>query len=114
MVSRATEPIDEQQIVRFLLGELPEDDRQSVEVRLFQDDSFYHHIVALQEELADSYVRGGLTPDQRKQFESYFLQSQKRKERVDFATAFNGALVQSDQSSASVLPVISSRRAKWW
>jgi anti-sigma factor RsiW len=113
MTPLATRPIDEQQIVRFLLGELPEDERQGVEGRLFQDDSFYSHILAIQEELADDYVQGDLTADQRKQFENHFLKSPRRKERVDFAAAFAGALAQNDHAP-SVFPAAASSDAKWW
>jgi len=114
MTSLAAEHIDEQQIVRFLLGELPEDERQGVEGRLFQDDSFYSHVLAIQEELADNYVQGDLTPDQRKQFENYFLKSPRRKERVDFASAFAGALAQNDNATSAVFPAAESSDAKWW
>jgi anti-sigma factor RsiW len=113
MTPLASEPIDEQQIVRFLLGELPEDERQGVEGRLFQDDSFYSLVLAIQEELADSYVQGELTADQRKQFESHFLKSPRRKERVDFAAVFAGALVQNDHAQSAVSPAAASD-AKWW
>jgi TolA-binding protein len=113
MTPRVTEQIDEQQIVRFLLGELPEDERQSVEGRLFQDDSFYSHILAIQEELADSYVHRNLTADQRNQFESHFMKSPRRTERVDFAAALAGALKQKDHSR-SAMSRAAAADGKWW
>ena len=113
MTPQPTEPIDEQQIVHFLLGELAEDERRDVEGRLFQDDSFYTQILAIQEELADSYIHGDLTPDQHKQFENHFLKSPRRKERVDFASAFAGALVPIDPAASAVSVAAPNPDRRW-
>lgn len=81
-------------IKRFLLGELPDDQRGAVEERLFKEDEFYGEVLAIQEELADEYVSGDLSAKERSQLHDYFSKSPRRQQRVQFATAFAQALVQ--------------------
>lgn len=59
------EATNEQSITRFLLGELPEDERQNIEERFFADNSFYEQVLAVQEELADDYVRANCRRDKK-------------------------------------------------
>lgn len=89
---RDVETIDEKEAIRFLLSDLPEENRSRFEERFFQDDKFYQQLVALQEELADDYVHDKLSPGDRTQFEKTFLRSARRRERVEFAAAFSRAL----------------------
>lgn len=96
-------------IIRFLLGELPENTRQELEERLFQDDSFYQQVLAMQEELVDDYVQDQLPADRHKQFESYFLASPRRKARVDFAVAFSRAL-----TGRAAQPITTTPPPSWW
>jgi hypothetical protein len=84
--------INEATVVKFLLGRLAEDIRAELEERIFTDDAFYHQVLAIQEELSDDYVQGRLLGKQRAQFEKHFLRSARRKARVEFAAALNGAL----------------------
>jgi len=108
------EAIDEKQIVRFLLGQLAEERRAGIEDRMFSDNGFYEHVLAIQEELADDYVLDNLTTDQRVHFEKNFLRSPRRRERVAFATAFTQAL--ADQNSPYPATAASETRdsRKWW
>lgn len=103
------ETVDEKQIVRFFLGELSEDARLQVEERMFRDDGFYEQVLAIQEELADDYVRNNLSAGQRIQFNNHFLRSPRRKARVKFAAAFNRALVGQ---AIGATPAASGSR--WW
>ncbi len=100
------ETIDEQPIVRFLLGEMPEDGRLLLEERLFTDDRFYEQVLAIQEELVDDYVQDKLSSSRRARFEEYFLQSPRRRERVEFAAAFSRALASPGPRPLASIP--------WW
>jgi hypothetical protein len=105
------EAINEQLITSFLLGDLSDKERQKIEERVFLDDSFYAQVLALQEELADDYVQNKQSPGKRAQFEKYFLQSPRRRERVEFAAAISGALAPSELgTTAPIAPPIPS----WW
>jgi anti-sigma factor RsiW len=77
-------------LVRYHLGELSPGERDAVEDRYFADDAFHEQVLAAEEELIDSYVRGELSAEQSKHFESWFLQADDRRERLEFAKALAG------------------------
>ena len=81
-------------IKRFLLGQLSDEQRVAVEERLFKEDAFYGEVLAVQEELADDYVSGDLSPSERAQVNNFFLKSPRRQKRLEFATTLSQALVQ--------------------
>ena len=93
----------------FLLGELPEEQRESLEARLFNEDDFYAEVLAVQEELADDYVRGDLTAKERSQLQDYFARSPRRQKRLEFATALAQALEQP-----TVIQPISANSTSWF
>ncbi|HEX4950134.1 MAG TPA: hypothetical protein VFZ34_25940 [Blastocatellia bacterium] len=72
-------------IVRYLLGDLPEDEQVQVEDRAFADRAFLRSIEDAENDLIDDYVRGALTETERRQFERRFLASAERQKKVEFA-----------------------------
>jgi hypothetical protein len=100
---------DDKLIVSFLLGELLENKQVGIEERMFKDDGFYEQVLAIQEELADDYVQNKLSANQRLQFEKHFLQSPRRRERVQFARALSRAL--AGQTTLAPAP---ASRSSWW
>src|SRR5206468_5060518 len=58
---------------RYLLGDLPQADRERLEKESLADANAQEALVAAQNDLLDSYVRGDLSPNQRQQFEAEFL-----------------------------------------
>ena len=78
---------NEKLIVRYLLGELPEEQQVEIEDRAFSDKDYLTSITAVENDLIDEYVRGELNSDERQRFESRFLASAERRKRVDFAKA---------------------------
>ncbi|HUR80383.1 MAG TPA: hypothetical protein VM733_06435 [Thermoanaerobaculia bacterium] len=81
---------DDSLITRYLLGELPPDEQNELERRYFAETTLLDRIDAAEDELIDDYVRGGLTAEQRKHFETRFLTPQ-RVERVRMAEALRRA-----------------------
>lgn len=79
--------MSEDVIVRYLLGELPEDEQVRVEERAFADRRYTQNIVAVESDLIDEYVRGEMSGPQRRRFESRFLASAERRQKVEFARA---------------------------
>jgi hypothetical protein len=69
---------------RFLLGRLPDEEGELFEVRLLAEDGLAEVVQAVEEELLDEFVRGGLTAEERKLVAARF---ESRPERVQFATA---------------------------
>ena len=74
--------INEELIVGYLLGDLPEEKQSEVEDRAFQDEQYLQEILAAESDLIDEYVRGELSGRARQQFESRFLASAERLRRV--------------------------------
>ena len=80
-------PLNEGFIVRYLLGDLSEQEQIEVEDRAFSDPYYLQNILAVEADLIDEYVRGGLLENQRRQFETRFLASSERRQKVEFARA---------------------------
>ncbi len=79
--------INEELIVGYLLGDLPEEKQSEVEDRAFQDEQYLQEILAAESDLINEYVRGELSGRARQQFESRFLASAERRRKVEFARA---------------------------
>lgn len=82
-----TKLINEDLIVRYLLGDLPEEEQARVEERAFIDRRYAEDVVAVESDLIDEYVLGGLSDAERRQFERRFLASAERRQKVEFARA---------------------------
>src|SRR5882724_5404200 len=82
-----TERVDEGLLQRYLLGNLSEEEQVQVEDRAFADALYLGALEAAEADLIDSYVRGGLSQPDRRQFERRFLTSPQRRSKVDFARA---------------------------
>ncbi len=82
---------EQELITRYLLGELPEQDRQTVEERLFNDETLLEKIELQEDVLIEQYVRHELSPARSERFESHFLQSPRRRERTEIAGALEKA-----------------------
>jgi len=75
---------DDQTIARYLLGVLPSEERRQLEERLFTDDLLHEQCEAAADDLIHAYLRDALPPQERARFESHFLASPRRRERLDF------------------------------
>jgi hypothetical protein len=71
----------------WLLGLLPEQESRSFEERLITDSELYEEVFIAEEELIDDYIAGRLSADERKAFESYFMNSPERQEQFRIANA---------------------------
>jgi len=94
-------------IRRYLLGEIAEQDRNPIEVRLLTDPQYFNQLVRVEEELADQYVRCELSQHEREMFEGHFMNAPERREDVAFALA----LYRFVSSEAIGRPVASRPRA---
>jgi hypothetical protein len=76
---------EEELLVRYLLGQLPEEEQDRVEDRYAVDEDFFEELLIIETELIDQYVKDELPGRARQQFETYFLSSPSRFERLDTA-----------------------------
>ena len=108
------EPFDEGFIVRYLLGDLTEQEQIEVEDRAFSDPLYLRNIQAVEADLIDEYVRAGLSEPERRRFEKRFLASHERRQKVEFARAL------ADVATSAVITAPVGRLAderppvRWW
>ena len=74
------------EVRRYLLGELEEAEQERIELRLLTDLSFGEEFDTIVDELTDQYVRDELTVDERKRAEKHFLSAPERRAKLEFAT----------------------------
>ncbi len=75
----------DEQLVRYLLGQLPDEDAQRVEELSIVDDEVAQRIGVVENDLVDAYVSGKLVEPNRTQFERVYLATPRRREKVRFA-----------------------------
>lgn len=95
---------------RYLLGRLPEEERDALELRLLTDDDTYRAVLAAEDELLDAYARGELSAADRRAFDEHLRPQPDLAERLSFARALQayGAEAASPQSAGW-----SDRLAAW-
>lgn len=72
---------------RYLLGELTEGEQERLEEELFEQEEYIADLAVAEDDLIDAYVAGELSGRQRERFESFFLSSPRRKQRLAAAQA---------------------------
>lgn len=85
---------NEDTLVRYLLGELPESEQQQIEERFFDDDEFYRQLLEVEDELRCAYAQGTLPLTQKEQFEKRFLIFPDERKRVELAREMIAELPQ--------------------
>jgi anti-sigma-K factor RskA len=79
----------QERIKNYLLGLLSDEARQEIEQDILSNQEVLAEILMVEDDLTDEYVRGGLSPHQRTQFENHFLAPPARQENLRFARALN-------------------------
>jgi len=64
-------PLDDQQLVRYLLGLLPPHEADRFDEASVVDDEVAARLRGVEDDLVDAYVRGTLAIDLRERFESH-------------------------------------------
>ena len=78
------EPLDDCELVRYLLGEATADEQASLEDRYLLDDELTEKIRIVESELIAAYWGDRLSSEDRKAFERHYLAAPVRRERADF------------------------------
>src|SRR4051812_38707507 len=74
-------------LVRYLLGELSEDQSEALDERSIVDAAFAERLQAIEHDLADAYVRGELSADERRRWERTWGASAAGQDQVRLAEA---------------------------
>jgi hypothetical protein len=95
---------DDEQMVRYLLGLLPTEDAERLDEASVVDDEVAARLQRVEDDLVDGYVRGALSGETLMRFESYYLASPRRRERVAFAGKFLRAVDKAAPVGADAGP----------
>ncbi len=79
---------DDAVLLRYLLGSLPVDEAEPVEEASIVDEDLAERLNALEQDLVDSYLRGELQGPNLTKFQSWYLSSPFRLQKVQVAKAF--------------------------
>jgi hypothetical protein len=83
------EMCNDQTIIQYLLGSLPEEETERVEELWFIDEEFAVRLNAVENDLIDTYVSGKLCDEKLERFNSYYLASPKKRKKVKTARVFH-------------------------
>ena len=81
---------DETKMIQYLLGQMDPEEQARLEERYMADPESRQELEAAERDLIDQYVRGELADPE--QFEKYFLNSPRRRQKVEFARALMQSL----------------------
>lgn len=76
----------ENEIRRYLFGQLPEADEESLELRLLTDPAFVEEFDTVVDEVTDQYVRKELTDSERNGFGESYLTTAEGRQKVRFTS----------------------------
>jgi len=94
------ETLSDDQLIRHLLGILPEEDARRVEEASIVDDEVAARLQSVEDDLVDAYARGTLRGDRLAWFESSYLDSPLRRDKVAFARRFVAAIDSASPAKA--------------
>ena len=83
--------MNDQTIKRYLLGTLNNSRRIRLEKRLLNEGELFEELLISEDELVDEYVRGRLTRDEKRRFESHFLVTAERHRKFQFGRSTSRA-----------------------
>jgi hypothetical protein len=69
---------------RYLLGDrMAEAEQGRIEQSYFESDQHFDRLLEVEDDLIDTYIRGGLSPTEHVQFERHFLAAKRRRDRYE-------------------------------
>src|SRR5215472_17957680 len=87
MSSQDKSTYDDQLLILYLLGELPAEETERLDELSIADEEVAARLSGVENDLVDAYVRAETKGENRARFESFYLSSAKRREKVQFARA---------------------------
>src|SRR5882724_3941218 len=106
MSSAEQQRFDDQVLVRYLLGALPEEEAERLDGLSIADDAFAWRLNAVENDLVDGYVRGELSSDDLARFKNSYLSSPKRLQKLEFAEALNSFGAKAATAAAQAMPAM--------
>lgn len=76
---------DEKSLIEYLLGALPDEKAERFDELSFTDDDFSNDLKTTENDLIDAYLHDELRGADLERFNTYYLASPRRREKVEFA-----------------------------
>ncbi len=105
---------NEERMVNYLLGELPEEEQLRLEERFFTDDETYQQLLALEDELMYDYAAGDLSSEQRLKFERRFLNSPQARRKAELAGAVLDKAAEAKAWSIPPRALVAEEKKSLW
>ena len=108
MTLSKNDPVPESELMQYLLGSLPAEKREYFDELTVADDEIAERLCAVENDLVDAYVAGELHGDALSQFESHYLCTSYRRDKVDMArllTKAGGRPEANTKTQSSILPM---------
>jgi hypothetical protein len=96
---------------RYLLGLLPDEEAERFDEASIVDDHVASRLRSAENDLVDAYVSGTLDEETRERFETFYLSSRRRRDKVKSAQRFLDAVNRAQVSGAAMLAPARSGRA---
>lgn len=109
-----------QLITEYLLGSLPEAKTEHFDELSISDDEFAETLRIVEKDLLDAYAQGELTGSVLERFESYYLASPSRRQKVQFALALQSlgeaspSLKTAGETDKQSDSVVNQEGTSWW
>jgi hypothetical protein len=97
-------------LIRYLLSDLPTEQAEKLDELSVADDEFAWHLSGVENDLVDGFVRGKLQGESLQKFQSFYLSSARRRQKVEFAT---GLLELEKRATTTVVRTTAASRS-WW
>jgi len=94
----------DRELVSYLLGTLPQDRADAFDELSVTDDAFAAQLRVAEDDLIDAFVCGELTGETLAQFETAYLSSPRRRERVTFARELRRAARSKRDAPPPAMP----------
>jgi hypothetical protein len=82
---------EDQQLARYLLGDMSDDEVEHIDERSIAEDGVAWRLRGIEDDLVDAYVTGELRGEALQRFKWFYLASERRREKVRFAENFQRA-----------------------
>lgn len=100
---------DDQQLARYLLGLLPDEETERLDEVTLVDDGVAARLRLVENDLVDAYVSGTLAGEMLDRFESRYLASPRRRDQVEFAGEFLRAVDRKAGNGGEALAAVQPR-----
>jgi hypothetical protein len=104
MSSAEQQRFDDQVLIRYLLGALPEEEAERLDGLSIADDAFAWRLNAVEDDLVDGYVRGELSGENLARFKEFYLSSPRRIQKLEFAEALSSFGAETATAAAQTVP----------